>query len=295
MPPDAPLLSVLSTNKNSGRYLRESIDSVLRQSFTDYEHILFDGASTDGSQEILASYPHLDWVSEPDEDANHAFDKAIARARGKYLTFNPISDGYLTRNWFARAVATLEEDPTVTLVWGADALYTDDGDMLGLVFPQFHRKLAPDGRAFLPYWLATRLWFPEQNYVVRADVFRSLWPSRETADYFNHWNPFLRVILEFNKRGYLSRYVKVIPSYRRLHYDSLTHETQDQGHRTLAMYVDEIEGYAASVLSGRTRHVFRDGAGEPIGEIAPAELPALAEKIDHWRASHPIHGPTNLD
>lgn len=290
-----PLLSVLSANRNTRRYLRESIDSVLWQSFADYEHILIDGASTDGSQEILACYPHLDWISEPDDDVNHAFDKAIVRARGKYLTFNPISDGYLSRNWFARAVAVLEEDPTASLVWGGDALYTEDGDMLGLVFPQFHRTMAPEGRDYLPYWLATRMWFPEQNYVVRAEVFRALWPSRKGPSYFDKWNPFLRVILEFHKRGYLARYIKIVPSYRRLHYDSLTHALLEQGRTTVQMYVDEIEAYGASLLAGGHRHVFRSGSGMPIGEIGPDGLPALSTMIDHWRASHPIHGPANLD
>ena len=267
---------------------------MLAQSFQNFEHIMIDGASTDGSLEVLAQYPHLTWISEPDDDPNHAFDKAFRRARGEYVTVCPVSDGYLSRNWFARSIKTLDENPEISLVWGPDALMTEDGDLFGLVFPQFHRKAAPSGRDFLPYWLATHLWFPEQNYVIRRSVMAQLWPNRIGASYFDQWNPFLRVILEFNKRGFLAECARIIPSYRRLHRGSVTERQQEQGLRTVAMYVSEIEDYARAVLDGRTLHHFRNGAGEVIGELAPSQREDLAQQIAHWRATDPIHGTDNL-
>ncbi|MGE4279590.1 MAG: glycosyltransferase [Magnetospirillum sp.] len=290
----SPKLSVLSTNRNMAHWLAETLDSIFRQSFTDFEAIMVDGASTDGSTAVLAAYPHLRWISEPDANANEGFDKAITMARGEYVTFCPVSDGYLSRNWFARAVAELDADPTLSLVWGADALMNQDGDLYGLVFPQFHRKPAPCGRDFLAYWLGTHLWFPEQNYVIRRSVLSRLWPSRDAPSYFDHWNPFLRVILGFHTGGYLSKFLPIIPNWRRLHGDSVTEATKEHGLRTLSQYVDEIDAYGQALLAGRARHQFRAGDGSVIGDLGDQDLAALAERIEHWRSTHPVHGPRNL-
>ncbi|CDL01412.1 putative Glycosyl transferase family 2 [Magnetospirillum gryphiswaldense MSR-1 v2] len=289
-----PRLSVLSTNRNMAHWLPETLDSIFRQSFDGFEAIMVDGASTDASVDVLAAYPRLRWISEPDANANEGFDKAIAMARGEYVTFCPVSDGYLSRNWFARAVAELDADPSLSLVWGADALMTEDGDLYGLVFPQFHRKPAPCGRDFLPYWLGTHLWFPEQNYVIRRSVLSRLWPSRRSPSYFDHWNPFLRIILGFHTGGYLSKFLPIIPNWRRLHVDSVTEATKEHGLRTLTQYVDEIDAYGRAVLNGSVRHLFRAGDGTKIGAVELHELPELTERIAHWRTSHPVHGPRNL-
>ena len=289
-----PCLSVLSVNKNLGRYLAETIDSVRQQSFREYEHILVDGASTDGSVEMLRDWPHLRWISELDSDANDAFDKAIQMAEGDYLTFCPVSDGYLSRNWFSRCIKILEEEPEVALVWGADALMTHDGDLFGLAFPQFHRRKPPSGKGFLPYWLATHLWFPEQNYIIRRSVIEQLWPSRLSKDYLDRWNPFLRIILEFHRNGYLARFLPYIPNYRRLHYDSLTTTLKAEGLATLEFYVSEIEAYSGALLSGKCRHVFRNGTGKVIDTLEDKQLEWLGLMIADYRQTEPIHGPHNL-
>ena len=289
-----PRLSVLSVNKNLGRYLAETVESVRAQTFTEYEHILVDGASTDNSVELLRGWPHLRWISEPDADANEGFDKAIRMAEGEYLTFCPVSDGYLSRNWFAHCVKLLDEEPGLSLVWGADALMSHDGDLFGLVFPQVHRRKAPSGADFLPYWLATRLWFPEQNYVIRRSVFEKFWPSRRSEDYFDRWNPFLRVILGFHLNGYLSRFLPFIPNWRRLHYDSLTGSLKTEGLATLELYTAEIDAYAAALLSGSRHHLFRDGTGKVTGELGADQLGRLGCEIEGYRRTEPIHGPHNL-
>lgn len=60
-------ISVLTPTYNSGVYLKKSIESVLTQTYSNWEHIVVDGGSTDQSLNILKSYKHLIWVSEPDE------------------------------------------------------------------------------------------------------------------------------------------------------------------------------------------------------------------------------------
>jgi len=61
-----PKISVITPSKNGARFLRETIDSILQQTFTDYEHVLVDGVSTDNTIEILKDYKDIRWISEPD-------------------------------------------------------------------------------------------------------------------------------------------------------------------------------------------------------------------------------------
>ena len=73
-----PFISVITPSYNQGAFIRETIESVLQQNYPRYEHIVADGGSTDGTVDVLRSYPHLCWVSEPDEGQSDAFNKGLA-------------------------------------------------------------------------------------------------------------------------------------------------------------------------------------------------------------------------
>lgn len=77
-------LSIITINYNNREGLKKTIESVLSQTFTDYEYIIIDGGSTDGSRELIEQYQsHLSfWCSEPDKGIYNAMNKGIAKARG---------------------------------------------------------------------------------------------------------------------------------------------------------------------------------------------------------------------
>ncbi len=83
--PDWPRISIVTPSFNSRATLRETIDSVRAQDYPDWEHIVIDGGSNDGTRELLQSLPHLIWVSEKDEGHYHAMNKGIARAQGQFI------------------------------------------------------------------------------------------------------------------------------------------------------------------------------------------------------------------
>ncbi len=90
-----PLVSVITATFNlveSGRVeaFRQSVESVHGQTYGSIEHLIIDGASTDGTLELLREYEARGWVkvySEPDEGIYDAFNKGISRASGKYCAF----------------------------------------------------------------------------------------------------------------------------------------------------------------------------------------------------------------
>ena len=61
---ESPLVSVYMTNHNYGKYIAKSIDSVLNQTFSDYELIIIDDGSTDNSKEVIGKYENTSKVSK---------------------------------------------------------------------------------------------------------------------------------------------------------------------------------------------------------------------------------------
>lgn len=89
-------LSIITINYNNAKGLKKTLDSVATQRCTDFEHIIVDGASTDGSVEIIHEYENnlasslsplssrLIWLSEPDKGIYNAMNKGVRLARGEY-------------------------------------------------------------------------------------------------------------------------------------------------------------------------------------------------------------------
>lgn len=82
-------ISVITVNRNNAAGLRATIESVIAQTETPFEFIIIDGASTDGSAELLKEYAaHISYsVSEPDKGIYNAMNKGIAQAHGDYCIF----------------------------------------------------------------------------------------------------------------------------------------------------------------------------------------------------------------
>lgn len=82
-------LSIITVNLNNRDGLKKTIDSIVSQTFRDYEWIVIDGGSTDGSKELIEQYAdHFAyWVSEPDKGIYNAMNKGIKVAKGEYLQF----------------------------------------------------------------------------------------------------------------------------------------------------------------------------------------------------------------
>lgn len=82
-------LSIITVNLNNKDGLQKTIDSVISQTFKDFEWIVIDGGSTDGSKELIEKYSDYIsyWVSEPDKGIYNAMNKGIRIAKGEYLEF----------------------------------------------------------------------------------------------------------------------------------------------------------------------------------------------------------------
>lgn len=89
-----PLVSIVTPSYNTGDYIRDTIKSVISQDYPNLEHIIFDGGSTDNTVSILKEYPHLKWVSEPDNGQSHAINKGFKASKGEIIGWLNSDDTY---------------------------------------------------------------------------------------------------------------------------------------------------------------------------------------------------------
>lgn len=126
-------ISVITTTYNSAHTVRDTLESVLRQTHKDVELIVVDGASTDKTMDIVREYEpkfegRLKWVSEPDKGIYDAMNKGIDMATGEVV--GPLnSDDFYTSNEALQWVnETFAANPKLDAVYG-DIHYVDDKDL----------------------------------------------------------------------------------------------------------------------------------------------------------------------
>ena len=112
--------------------LRDTIKSVLGQTYLDYEHIIVDGKSKDATLDIIREYePHyqgkLRWISEPDKGIYDAMNKGIRMATGDIVGLLN-SDDFYTSNDVLEHVAKALSDSNVDAIYG-DIHYVNDDDL----------------------------------------------------------------------------------------------------------------------------------------------------------------------
>ena len=92
----APLFTVVTAVYNGEGTIKRAIKSVSAQTFEDYEYIVVDGGSSDGTvSKIREQSDHIDyWVSEPDSGVYNAWNKAVRQARGEWISFLGADDQY---------------------------------------------------------------------------------------------------------------------------------------------------------------------------------------------------------
>lgn len=131
---DLPLVSIITPSLNQGRFIRDTIGSVLGQDYPRLEHIIIDGGSTDDTLEILRSYgERIIWRSAPDLGQADAVNHGFRLARGDILGWLNSDDTYQPGAVRA-AVEHLLAHPDTAMVYG-DAYYIDHHNAVVGTYP----------------------------------------------------------------------------------------------------------------------------------------------------------------
>ena len=108
-------ISIITPSYNCECFIEKAIKSVMEQDYPNFEHIIIDGGSTDGTLEIIKKYPHIKWISEKDNGQSDALNKGFRMATGDIIGWLNADEYYV-----ADAFKTVNE---VFLNNNIDALY----------------------------------------------------------------------------------------------------------------------------------------------------------------------------
>lgn len=147
---NSPKISVVTVSFNQGEFIRQNIESVLAQEYPNFEHIIIDGGSNDGTLDILREYSHLNWTSEPDRGQSDGLNKGFAKATGDIIAWLN-SDDWYAPDCFKIIARELQTYP---LLLGAAQQTDREGNPTELV-PNCARTKFDLLRNWIPYaWLA---------------------------------------------------------------------------------------------------------------------------------------------
>jgi glycosyltransferase involved in cell wall biosynthesis len=172
----APIVSVGLPVYNGENYLSDALDSLLAQTFADFELILSDNASTDGTEAICREYAKKDsrirfFRSETNYGAAWNFNNTFRMARGKYFKWAAHDDLHHPL-FLERCVEILEQDASVVLCFARTAVIDSDGKEAGELIYRTDLHAASRKQRFL-HFASTEHIVHEIFGLIRADVLRN--------------------------------------------------------------------------------------------------------------------------
>ncbi len=254
-----PKVSVITISLNHDKFFEETILSVARQTYKNFEHIIVDGGSTDRTKDIASSYEHLTFISEPDSGCTEAINKGISLSKGEYILMPCVTDGLLDENWIKSCVEVLENDQEVSLVWGLPQYLSEDGHLGDVSYQdRFSNTHPPQKFDWFNFWKQTKFWLPEGNFCVRSNIFKECFPK---SDNERNIEPCLEFNYRFNSNGYLPYFINTIANFGRKHDNQMGQQFSSSGlcHVQMNDYVSKSNNY---IMANINDHKFRDGKSQ---------------------------------
>lgn len=223
----APLVSVIMPSYNSKKYIKKAIDSVLEQTYSNFELIIVDGNSTDGTLDILDEYKKQDRRIKVIQDEGRGIGAALQLgcqiASGKFIA-RMDSDDIAINTRFEKQLKIFHSIPNLILVASPVIYINEDDSIVGYSFPYTNKRIIQEK----VYLIAHPTVMMKKNAYVKAGGYQ---PLLRAEDYFL-WNR-MRLMGEF----YIFK--EPLIKYRLLQ-DSLSHTLDDNFNKKLGR---KLESY----------------------------------------------------
>jgi glycosyltransferase involved in cell wall biosynthesis len=212
-----PTVSVIIPNFNHARFLTQRIESVLEQSFSDYEMIILDDASTDDSISIINRYKHNRRIRCRENKRNSGspfkqWNKGVKEAKGTYLWFAE-SDDWADKTFLGELVGVLDNNPDLGLVYCQSMAVNETGQMIDNCLA-WTAHLDPklwcndflmDGQLFCTKYLMFSNVIPNASAVlIRRKVWDAVGAVNEDMRLCGDWLQWAR-ILSVSDVGFIAR------------------------------------------------------------------------------------------
>lgn len=186
-------ISVIMSVYNGERYLREAIESILNQTYTDFEFIIVNDASTDGSLKIMQSYgdSRIKIINnEQNIGLTRSLNKAIRQAQGEFIVRQDADDISLP-NRLEEQTGYFEQHPEVALLGTSIDIIDENGEILGR-----RTILADPSKNFFRSG-----WFAHGSAMFKTDIVNELGGYNELFRYCQDYELWLRIAKHYQVRG----------------------------------------------------------------------------------------------
>ncbi len=184
-----PNVSVIITTYQRSHLVAQAIESVLAQTYTDYEIIVVNDGSTDTIKEVLASFGEkITAIHQENKGVSAARNTGIDAAKGRYIAFLDDDDLWLP-NKLEKQIACLESDPNIGLVYSDMLCFNEKG-----VFPDTWAKANPTPPVQQLWILFVRNFIPTPSVVVRRECLDKVSGFDETLTTCEDYDLWLRII-----------------------------------------------------------------------------------------------------
>lgn len=188
-------ISIITITFNSAKTIQRALESVQSQTYADIEHVIVDGASTDGTRELIeayaAKYPNVRWISEPDKGIYNALNKGIGMATGDVIGFLHSDDVFFSPDSIGQIAAALEREKV-------DVVY---GDLQYCKGPKVVRRWKSND--FNPCALKYGWMPPHPTVYVRREVYQQVGEYDEWFRISADYDMMLRIFTA----GYMTYYI----------------------------------------------------------------------------------------
>jgi glycosyltransferase involved in cell wall biosynthesis len=211
MQPSSLRLSVITPCLNRAKYVEQAIQSVLDQNYPNFEHIVVDGGSTDGTLEILVRYPHLKVLTGKDRGMYDALNKGLEVASGEVIGFLNSDDLYVSD--VLGGIVQQVQDPALDAVAG-QALFFNVSEQGEQIEIQRLSSSHPEGlyRQIILSGCLMNAWLFRRRVFHNVGTFDPVFKISGDADF----------MLRLGTRGFKYNLVDLVIYRYRSHEDSLT-------------------------------------------------------------------------
>jgi glycosyltransferase involved in cell wall biosynthesis len=239
-----PRISVITPSYNQGKFIEETIRSVLLQGYPNLQYIVIDGGSTDDSIEIIKKYsPWLGyWVSEPDRGQSHAINKGFARSHGEVITWLN-SDDVLQEHSLLTIGNYFIANPTCEFLAGLSEIRDVTGTEIFWPIND------------LPLSLTELLEYPLGRYLAQPSVFF----RRSTLDAVGPLNEQLHYAMDLDLWLRIAEYhrIEILPqklSWMRMHDNAKTFRENVRVYSEVESIIDR---YRSNISTSKYRSLVR--------------------------------------
>ncbi len=259
----APFVSVIMNCYNSARYLREALESVMAQTFTDWEIVFWDNRSTDESAAIFKSYSDVRFryfLAPEHTNLGRARNPAVEQARGAWIAFLDCDDLWLPEKLEKQVAVIREEGPELGLVYGRSRFLVEESGLetrIGRKMRGFERegseRRLPEGHIF-PELLKGNF-VPLLTGVVRRSAYWSVGGVDPVFWQAEDYDLFVKI-----SRVFKARAVQEALGIYRIHGSNRTHAQVEDNYREGLAIVGRYLPAPEAVRGLRAHETYRAGS-----------------------------------